>query len=175
MKLRITTRTLPSNTNSHRPIPIYTLCAQRRNSILIRSTHWPRRKLRVTNTCLTRKWRIYILLIPISSHRTRSILQLIPPKRNMKHRSNYISINNSCSIYRLRTPMRTNKILRSNCNHKYLLSHPIRRTNTSRMNLRGLRCRQRHTKSILLLSFLDPIYPYRSICGSYSIPTPNRL
>ena len=64
-----------------------------------------------------RKWRFHILYLPIPTCRTRPILRILCIHRNMKHWNCTIIRNHSHSIHGLCTTMRTNIILRSNCNH----------------------------------------------------------
>lgn len=98
---------------------------------------------------------IYILPIPIPTHRTRNLLWIIPFNRNMKYRSSPIYPNHSNSLYRICTSMRTNKILRSYSNYQPFLRYPLYRKNFSRMNMRRVRGRQRHPQPILR----NPLHP----------------
>lgn len=138
MKLWITSRSMLRNPNNYRIILSYTLRIKSRNSILFSYPYYTRSKLRMTNTKNSCKWSIYVLLIPISTYRTINLLWILLIKRNMKHWSSIIYPNNSNSIHRICTTMRTNKILRSNSYYQSILSYSILRHKTSRMNLRRI-------------------------------------
>jgi len=99
----------------------------------------------------------------IYTHRTRNLLFIsFKPNKSMNHRS-YLNINNdSYSFPGLRTPLGTNILLRSYCNHRSFNSNPISRKWASHMNLRRTFCIKPNPKPILLstLHFTHSNYTY---------------
>lgn len=161
--------------NSNRIIPRYTLCPKYRNSILLRSTYFTRRKLWMNYSLYPRQRSLYIFPFYLLTHRTWHLLRILCTFRNLKPRSNPIHSYYSYSLHRIRTSMRTNKILRCNSNHQSFLSYSIYWQNTSRVNMRRLRRRQRHPKSILRHPLYLTIYYRSSSNSSPPISTPNRV
>lgn len=127
MKLWITTRTLPSNTNCNRTIPSNTLLPKYRNSIQKSKTYLPRRKLWMTATNTTCKRSLIILRVHLPTYRTGYILWIIQLHTYMISRCSNSIPNYSNSIYRICSTLRTNIILRCDSNYKLALSNPIRR------------------------------------------------
>ncbi|GFG29950.1 hypothetical protein Cfor_05466, partial [Coptotermes formosanus] len=83
--------------------------------------------------------------------------------------------NNSNSIHRICTSMRTNIILRNNCNHKPTISNPIRRKGNSSMSMGWICCRQRNINTILRIPLPNTIRNRSSNHSPPTIPTPNRI
>jgi hypothetical protein len=65
--------------------------------------------------------------------------------------------------------------LSSNSNHKSIICHPIRRSNSSSMNLRRICSRQRHFNTILYISFSHSVYHCRINYNPSTFPPSNRL
>uniref|UniRef100_A0A671E5N1 Uncharacterized protein n=1 Tax=Rhinolophus ferrumequinum TaxID=59479 RepID=A0A671E5N1_RHIFE len=117
---------------------INTLYIRYRHSLPLRNPHLPRRQLRLSPALPPRQRGLHILYLPVPTRRTRNLLRLLHILRNMKHWNHPPLRRHSHSIHRLRTPMRSNVLLRSNSYHKPSLSHSIRRNNSSRMSLRRI-------------------------------------
>lgn len=164
-----------SSANYYRTIFIYTLYPKHHYSLLISNSYLTRCKLWMNYPPHSRKHSITILFIPIPTHRSRNLLPILQPHRNLKYWSINFYRNHSHSLYRLRLTMRTNKILRGYRNYKSILSYPLHWLKPSRMNLRRLRSRQCNIKPILRPSLPSTIC-YRSLgCNSPTISSPNRL
>lgn len=71
--------------------------------------------------------------------------------------------------------MRTNIILRGHRNHQPIFSHPIHRTNPSRMGLRGILSRQPNPDSILRHSLPTTLPNCRDHPSPSDLPTRIRL
>lgn len=138
MKLRIPTRSLPSNPNPNRPLFSNTLYIRHNHSIFISHPYLPRCKLRMINSLYPCKRGLNILHMPIPTCRSWPILWLLLIPRNLKHRSNPPISHYSNRIHGLCPPMRTNIILRRHRNHKSTISYPIYWNRPSRMNLRRI-------------------------------------
>jgi hypothetical protein len=138
MKLRFTIRDMPCNPSSNRNLPSNTLHTKCRSSLLILRTYFTRRKLRMASTKPTCQRRLSIFRLYLPSYRTRYLLRFLSPNRNMERRYYFIYPHHGNSFPRLCSSMRTNKILRSNSNHKTVLSCSIHRTNICRMTLRRI-------------------------------------
>lgn len=138
MKLWVSPRPLSSRPNLNRTISSNTLHRKRRNSLLIRCSHLPRRKLWVTNSQYTRQRRLLLLYLPLPTHRTRPVLRLLPLYGNLKHRSCTFPPSNNHRLRRLRSPLRTNILLRRHCHYKLNVCCTLCRQHPGSMNLRRL-------------------------------------
>lgn len=175
MKFRISPRFMPSYSNRNRIISSNTLHPSCRLSFLISCPHYTRCKLWLTSPNLTRKWRLLILYCSLFTRRARYLLQFLLIPRNLKSRCSPSPTNNSNSFCRLRPPMGTNKVLRSNCYHQSSISYSLYWKNSSRMNMRRVRSWQCNTQSLFRISLSSPIC-YRSFfCCPPSFSSPNRL
>lgn len=175
MKLRITTRNLPGSTNCNRVIPSNTLLPKRRNRIQKSKTYLPRCKLWMTITNTTCQRRVPILRMYLFTHWTKYILWIIQLYTHMISGSRNPNLNLRNSLSRICTTMRTNIILRCNCNYKLIISNSIRRYRSSTMSMRRVCSRQRHTNTILRFTLLVTIRNYSNSNNSPSISTPNRI
>lgn len=175
MKLRLPSRHLPHHTNRHRTATSHTLHSRHHPSLLLRSPHMPKRPIRMTNSKPPCKWSLFLLHLHLPAHRTRPLLRFIPKQRDLKHRSYPPSNPHSNCFRRLRSPMRTNIILRCHSNYQSILSHPLHRPNTSRMSLRGLLSRQPHPNPILCPTLSPTIRNRRPHTSSPHLPSRNRL
>lgn len=138
MKLWITPRTLPSNTNCNRTIPSNTLLPKCRNSIQKSKTHLSRCKLWMTTTNSTRKWSLIILHLHLPAHRTRYILWILQLHTHMICGCSNPIPNHSNSICRVCPTLGANIILRCNSNYKPPFSNPICRKGSSPMGMRRI-------------------------------------
>jgi len=125
MKLRVPPRPLSSYSNHYRLILKNTLRTKYRNSLLISSTYLPRRKLWLITPIHSRKWSFNILPIYLSSCGARTILRILHPQGNLKHRSYPIPSYHGHCLHRLCSTLRTNKILRGHSNYQPILSYPL--------------------------------------------------
>ena len=157
MKLRLTPRSLSNHPNRHRPHTSYTLHSRHLIGLLLCSPHMPRRPIWLTNPKPSRKRSFILLHLHLHSHWPRNLLRLIPKQRDLKCRSYPATNPHGHCFRRLRSPMRTDIILRSYSNYKPTLCYPIHRSNTSRMSLRRLLGRQPHTNPILRSSLPPPL------------------
>ena len=130
-----------SNPTSHWNFFSYTLHFTCRPSLFLRSSYFTRCKLWMIIAHTSCKWSLMILYLFISSYRTWLILWILHNNRNMKYWCNSIHCNNSNSIYRLCSSMRTNKILRRYCHHQPIFRNPLYWPSISRMIMRGIRSR----------------------------------
>lgn len=175
MKLRIPPRSLPCCTNHYRPFPSHTLHIRHRHSLLLCNPYLPRRQLRLSPTLPPCQRSLHILYLPVPTRRTRNLLRLLYILRNMKHRNYPPLRRHSHSIYRLRTSMRPNILLRSNSHHKPPLSHSLCRNNPSRMSLRRVLSRQGHTHPILRPTFPTTLHYLSHSRSPSTFPPRNRL
>jgi len=175
MKLWITTRNLPNSTNCDRAIPSHTLLPKHRHRLQKSKTYLPRRKLRLTPTNTTRQRSIPILRLHLPTYRTKHILWIIQLHTHMVCRSSNPIPNHSNSVYRLRTTMRTNIILRCNSNYKPTISHPLCRKGGSPMSMRGICSRQCHTHAILRPTLPNTIRNRSNSLNPSTFPSPNRI
>uniref|UniRef100_A0A2K5X9K0 Uncharacterized protein n=2 Tax=Macaca fascicularis TaxID=9541 RepID=A0A2K5X9K0_MACFA len=127
MKLWLTSHSLSNLTNHHRPTISNTLLTGHLLRLLLNCTYHPRRKLRLGYSLSPRQWGLCALHLPFPTHRSRPLLWLISPSRNLKHRHYTPSHNYNNSFHGLRPPMRPNIILGSNSNHKPTISNPVHR------------------------------------------------
>jgi len=118
---------------------------------------------------------IVLLLLYLLPHRPRPVLWLIPIQRNMKHWRCTTPLSNDDRLCRLRSPLRTDVILRCHCNYQPSICRSLRWHYTCGMNLRWLLGRQRHSYSVLCLPLPLPIRHCGHVRSSPSIPTRNRL
>jgi hypothetical protein len=125
MKLWITTRNLSSSTNYNRAIPSHTLLTKHRRRIRYSKTHLSRRKLWMTTTNTPRKRSLSILRMHLPAHCTKRILRIIQLHAYTISRCSSPIPNYSNSLFRIRTTMRTNIILRGNQNYKPIISNPL--------------------------------------------------
>ena len=125
MKLRVLTWSMSSNSNPYWPLSSYTLYSPRRSSIFFHLPSHTRCKLRMTTPHTPRKWWFLIFYLPLSSYRPRHLLWFLFHSWNMKHWSNSFNSSYINRLSRLCSPLRTNKILRRNRNHKFTLSHSL--------------------------------------------------
>ena len=93
----------------------------------------------------------------------------------MISRSPTPSPNHSSRIPRIRSTMRTNIILRSNCNYQSTISSTLHRTRISTMSMRGVCCRQRNPNTIFRTPLPSTICNRSSNHNPPPIPTPNRI
>ena len=138
MELWLPPRALFSLPNPHRTFPSYTLYFRHRHSLLIRGTHLPGRKLRMTYPKYTRQRRFLLFHLHLPSHWPGTLLRVILIQRDVKHRSYPSPTSNNDSIRRLCSSLRTNILLRCNRYYKPSLSRPIRGQHPGSVNLRGL-------------------------------------
>uniref|UniRef100_A0A8C9MDZ1 Uncharacterized protein n=1 Tax=Serinus canaria TaxID=9135 RepID=A0A8C9MDZ1_SERCA len=118
MKLRVFTGHLPNHPNRYRSSASHSLHSRYQPSLLLRSSHMPRRPIRLTNPQPPRKRSLLLLHLHLPTHWPRNLLRLIPKQRNLKHRS-YPTINpHSNRLRRLRPTMRPNIILRRYSNQQ---------------------------------------------------------
>ena len=141
MKLRVTPRNLPSSTNRNRVILSHTLLPKCSYSILQSKTHLSRRKLRMTPTNTTLKWGVIILRMHLHAHRTKFILRIIQLHTHVINRCSIFIPHYSNSIYRICITLRTDIILRSNCNYNPPIRNPICRNRSSPISVRKIRSR----------------------------------
>lgn len=127
----------------------------------------------MTNSESSRKRSFLILHLYLSPHWTRTLLWLLPLQRNLKYRSIPSTLPNSNCLRRIRSPLRTNIILRGNRYHQPILSHPLHRTDTRRMSLRRLLSRQPNPYTILCPPLLTSLHHCRSHTHSLNLPTRN--
>uniref|UniRef100_A0A8C9EZQ4 Uncharacterized protein n=1 Tax=Pavo cristatus TaxID=9049 RepID=A0A8C9EZQ4_PAVCR len=132
------------------------------------SPHMSKRTIRLTHPKSSCKRSFILLHLHLPPHWTRPILRLLLIQRNLKHRSNPPPHAHSNRLRRLRTPMRSNIILRSNCYHKFILSNPLYRTNPSRMSLRRILSRQPNPYPILRPTLSPPLCNRRNYSYSTS-------
>lgn len=171
MKLRVTTGHLLNHTNRHRLTTSHALHSRHLPSLQLSRPHVPKCPIRLTNPQPPCKWSLIILYLHLLSHRPRILLRLIPQQRNLKHWSYPAPGPNSNCLRRLRTPLRTNIILRGYSNHQPILSNPLHRPITSRVGLRGIFSRQSHTNTILRPPLPPPIRHRRTHTGPSHLPT----
>uniref|UniRef100_A0A8B9Z7Y4 Uncharacterized protein n=1 Tax=Buteo japonicus TaxID=224669 RepID=A0A8B9Z7Y4_9AVES len=175
MKFRIPPRNLLTNTNHNRPPTSNTLHRRHYSSLLIRSPHMPKRTVRLTDPQPTCQRSILLLHLHLPTHRSRTILWLLPIQRNLKHRDYPTTHPHSNCLRRLRTPMRPNILLRSYSHHQPILSYPLHRTNHCRMSLRRILRRQPYPHPILRPTFPTPIPNRRPYLNPSYLPPRIRL
>lgn len=175
MKLRIPARRLPDHTNSNGPPTGHALHCRYLPSLLLGGQHMPKRPVRLAYPQPTRQRRLLLLYLHLPAHRTGPLLRLLPPQRNLKHRSNSPANPHSNSLRRLRPAMRTDIILRGHRNHQPILSPPIHRANPSRMGLRGILSRQPNPNPILRHPLPTPLPNCRDYPSPLDFPARIRL
>ena len=128
------------------------------------------------DTIPTHKRSIPILRTPIHPHRPRGIFQLTTKTpHSLSIRGSNSPSNYRGRLYRIRSPMRTNIILRGNRNHHYANRNPLRGKINYTVIVGKLLSIPTHPKPILLSSFP---YPTSGKCSSLStpnLPPPNRI
>jgi hypothetical protein len=127
----------------------------------------------ITNT--TRKRRLTIFHLYLPTHRTEPILWILQLHAHLIHRSSNPILNNSNSIHRIRTTLRTNIILRCNSNYKPPISNSLCRERSRTMSMRWVRSRQRHINTILRTTLLNTIRDRSNGSNPPTIPSPNRI
>lgn len=100
---------------------------------------------------------------------------VIPSPKNQEHWHYTSILDYSNSLYRLRTSMRPNIILRSNSDHKPIISNPIHRDRPRPMNLRWVLHWQPHPFTILHPTLYSTFHYHRSYNSPSAIPTRNRI
>ena len=119
---------------------------------------------------------IFIFYFHIYPRRPRNLFQL--PKKNshsMRIRGDYSTSIYNNSLYGLRSPLRTNIILRGHCNYKNNLSHPLHRFSYYYMSMGKFLSISTYTKPFLLLT-LSYTPSYCSSCiGASNSPSRNRI
>nr|XP_005595732.2 uncharacterized protein LOC102116649 [Macaca fascicularis] len=175
MKLWLTSCSLPNFTNHHRPTPSNTLLTRHLLRLLLNCTYHPRCKVRLNHSLPPRQWCLYTLYLPFPTHRSRPLLRLISPPRNLKHWHYTPSYNHNNSFHGLCSPMRPNVILGGNSNHKPTISNPVYWNQPSPMNLRRIRHRQPHSHTILHLTLYPTLHYHRPHNCTPTIPTRNRI
>jgi len=93
----------------------------------------------------------------------------------MKHRSPSSPRNHGNRIPRLRSPLRTNVILRCNSHHQSLLGYSIYRSRSSSMALRGILRQKRYPHTILYISFPPSFRHSRTENAPPPLPTRNGI
>jgi len=175
MKLRFTARTLPNHSNRHRPIPRNTLHIGHRHGLLICHPHLPGCQLRLINPKHARQRRLFLLHLHLPPHWTRSVLRLLPIQGDMKCRGCPTPSRNDNLLCGIRPTLGTDVLLRCHCHYEPSLCRPLRRRDTSTMNLRRLLRRQRHSQPILRI----PLPPsLRCCCHDHDppyLPARNRI
>jgi len=121
------------------------------------------------------KWSLTILRMYLSTHWTKHILRILQLHTHMIRRSNNFIPNYSNSLCRICIAMRTNIILRSNSNYKPFISNSLCRKRGSRMSMRWVRSRQRHTNTIFRPTLPTTICNHSNSINSPSISTSNRI
>lgn len=167
MKLWVFIRTVSNCADPNRPLFSYTLHSRYLNSILFSRPYLPRCQLRLTNSQSPCQRCFILLHLYLSPHWPRPILWILFKYGNLKHRCHPFTTSYSNSFCWLRTPMRSNIILRGHSNYQPTLSNPLCRYYTRAMNLRGIFSRQCHPHSILRIPLFITFY-YYSGCN----PTP---
>ena len=138
---KVNPRNLSSSTNRNRIIPSHTLLLKCHYSIRQSKTHLSRCKLQMTSTNTTCKWSLIIFRLHLPTHRTELILWVTQLHTHMVNWCSNSIPNHSNSIYRICPTMRTNIILRSNCNYKSPIRNSIRRRRGTSMSVRRFRSR----------------------------------
>lgn len=175
MKLRLSPRTMPHNSNSHRPLSSHTLHLRHLHSILIRCPYLPRRKLRLTHPKYSCQRRLPILHLYLSAHWTRTLLRLIPLQRNMKYWGYPLTPHNNNCLRRLRLTLRPNIILRRNRHYQPPLCGSIYRKYPGPMDLRRLLRRQCHPDPLFCFPLPLPLHHRSCHHSSLTISARNRL
>ena len=109
------------------------------------------------------------------SYLNHLVLRIIQLYKNMVRRGSNSILNHSNIIYRICPTMRTNIILRCNCNYKPIISNSIYRKRKCSMNMRGICSRQRYPHTILCTTLSNTICNCSNSIDSSSIPSPNRI
>lgn len=175
VKLWLSPRHLPNPPNHYRTISGHTLRTRRLHSFLISSPHHPRRELWLNYSPPSRQRCLNVFHLPISTHRPRPILRLIPLPRDLKHWYHPPIRNHSNSLHRLCPSMRPNILLRRHSNHKPTIRRPIHRNRPSPMSLRRLFSGQRHTHTFLHLSLYPTLHHHNPSDPTPTILTRNRI
>ena len=129
----------------------------------------------MTPTNTPRKRGITILHLNLSTHWTKYILRIIQLYTHMVCRGSNSILNYNNSIYRICLIMRTDIILRSNCNYKPIIINPLYRKRNCSMSMRRVRSRQRHPYTIIFTTLPNTICNRSNSIDPPSIPTPNRI
>jgi len=172
MKLGITSRNLPSSTNYNRTIPSY---CPNIDIAFNRVRHLSRCKLWMTSTNNPRKRSLIILHLHLLTHRAKLVLRIVQLYAHMISRSSNSIPNDSNSVHRICPTMRSNVILRCNCNYKSPIRNSICRKGGSTMSMRGFRGRQHYTYTILRTTLPNTLCNRSNSIDSSTIPTPNRI
>lgn len=175
MNFRLTIRTLPNHTNCNWPIPSNILCSRYLHGIRLSHLYFTRRKLRLINPKYSCQRGITIFRMPLCTHWTRSILQIIPNSRNMIHWSNPTINYHLNSFSRVCITLRTNIILSSHRNYQSSFSHSLLRRKGSKMNLRRLFRKKRNINTFLRTTLPIPIFNCCSFSSSPSFSSRNWL
>ena len=111
-------RNLLIGTNCNWIISSHTLLPKHRHCIHNIKTHLSRRKLRIATTNTPCKRSLIIFRLHLFTHRAKLILRIIQLRTHIVSRGSNLILNHSNSIHSICITVRTNIILRCNCNYK---------------------------------------------------------
>lgn len=175
MKLRVTSWPYLGHTNHNRNFTHHALLNRCYFCFQLTYSHYPRRKLRMAPTKHPCKRGISILYPNLPTYCSRPILWFLPLQKNMICRHPALTYNNSNSVHRLRSSLRTNIILSRYSHYKHNIHHPLHWTHPSRMNLRRLLSRQPNTYPTFYNTLHHAIFNLTIYNHSYNSSTRNRL
>lgn len=175
MKFWLYPRRLPYYSINHRYLPCNTLPPQRRACLCIYHPHLPRCKQRLTPPSLPCKRRVILLFCHIYPHWPRTILWVILIHLNMILWCSHIYSHYGHSLPRLCTPLRTNKLLSSNSNHKLFLCHSHLRKSPSRVSVRRVCSNNCNTNTLFYISFHPPLHADSPSSNPLNFPPRNRI